>query len=207
MTTALNNQYKLVTTKASPGPNLPQRVGERLWAPMFVMSLMGFGVGFILALSRSNAIASGSDAANVAALGHFTTAAMFVGFASVFSAISFAIARILGAFRTGGGDVQAAVGNEVATLEMPKTAKAFIVVMAMGMMLIVAGVIGHLVIGGQIAGGSATALASSEQWAIALEAVRRLGVATYLVSIALGLSTIVTVLSFQTLRISELAGR
>jgi hypothetical protein len=59
---------------------------------------------------------------------------MAIGFAAVFAAISFAIARILGAFRKGGGDVQEAAGTEVRTLKMPLTAKLFIAVMAMGMM-------------------------------------------------------------------------
>ncbi len=188
------------------GRNLPQTVGNRLWLPMFAMAVMGFVGGFAIALVRSNLIATGGSETTIASLSHFSPAVMFVGFAAVFAAISFAIARILGEFRTGGGVVQESTHAAVQTLRMPPTAKAFIGLMAMGMMIILAGVIGHVIIGAQIVGGSADALATSEQWAIWLEGVRRTGVAVYLTSIALGLATIVTVLRFQATRIGELAG-
>jgi hypothetical protein len=46
--------------------------------------------------------------------------------------------------------------------------------------------------------------ASIEQWTIVLEGVRRTGVALYLFAITFGLGTIITVLRFQTNRISRL---
>ena len=187
------------------GLNLPQTVGNKLWFPMFAMALMGFAVGFVLHLIKANEIASGGSGSTIAALGHSATGVMFIGFASVFAGISFAIARILGEFRSGGGTVQEAAKVGVQTLKMPPSARAFIGLMAMGMMIILAGVVGHFVIASQIAGGSADALATSEQWSIWLEGVRRFGVAVYLVAIAFGLATIVTVLRFQTTRIRELA--
>ena len=188
------------------GLNLPQRVGGRLWLPMLAMAVLGFVAGFGLHVAKASQIASGAEEATIAYLGHFATAVMFIGFASVFAAISFAIARILGEFRSGGGTIQDAAGGQVETIRMPVTAKAFIALMAMGMMIILAGVVGHIVIGSQIAGGDASALASSEQWSIWLEGVRRFGVAVYLFAIALGLGTIVTVLRFQSTRIRELVG-
>ena len=187
------------------GLNLPQTVGNKLWFPMFAMAIMGFVAGFVLHAIKANEIASGSSESTIAALGHSATGVMFIGFASVFAGISFAIARILGEFRSGGGTVQEAAKAGVQTLKMPPSAKAFIGLMAMGMMIILAGVVGHFVIASQIAGGSADALATSEQWSIWLEGVRRFGVAVYLVAIAFGLATIVTVLRFQTTRIRELA--
>ncbi len=131
------------------------------------------------------------------------TAALFVGFASVFAAISFAIARILGVFRTGGGAVQEAAGMAVQTLRMPSTAKAFLGLMVLAMMALVAAVIGHVIVGIGLASGD-LGLASGEQWAIWLEGVRPVGVATYLLAISLGLATIVVVLRFQTVRLREL---
>mgnify|MGYP001817559109 CR=1 FL=1 len=74
----------------------------------------------------------------------------------------------------------------------------------MGMMALLGGVIAHIVVGAQIGGGSASALATSEQWAIWLEGIRRFGVAVYLLAIAFGLSTIIHVLRFQSIRVREL---
>jgi len=192
-----------VSTKAL-GLNLPQRLGTALWLPMLVMALMAFPVGVVLAGIRANEVANGGSPDTIAALGHFVTAANFVGFASVFAAISFAIARILGVFRTGGGDVQEAASRKVETLSTPLTGKVFIGLMAMAMMILVAAVALHVVASGAIAGGSASALAKSGQWSIWLEGVRRFGIATYLLAIAFGLSTIITALRFQAVRIREL---
>lgn len=192
-----------VSTKAL-GLNLPQRIGNALWLPMLVMALMAFPVGVILAGIRAKEIATGGSPDTIAALGHFATAANFVGFAAVFAAISFAIARILGALRTSGGEIQEAAGRKVETLMMPVTAKVFIGLMAMAMMILVAAVVLHIVAGSAIAGESAYALARSEQWSIWLEGARRFGIATYLLAIAFGLSTIITALRFQAVRIREL---
>jgi hypothetical protein len=206
MTTTINSiTFDIETTDHALNRNLPQRVGGKLWKPMLVMALMGFAIGVILAAVRAGAIANGDAASTIVSLQHFVPAAMFVGFASVFAAISFAIARILGEFRTGGGAVQESAGVPVETLRMPPTAKAFIGLMAMAMMIILAGVVAHIVIGAQIASGDTAALANSEQWAIWLEGVRRFGVALYLFAIALGLGTIIHVLRFQAIRIRELA--
>jgi len=122
----------------------------------------------------------------------------------VFAAISFAIARILGELRVGGGEVQEAAGRKVETLETPATAKVFITGMAMPMMVLLAAVVLHVVAGAAIASGSAFALGKAAQWSIWLEAIRRFGVALYLASIASALATIITVLRFQAIGIREL---
>ena len=129
---------------------------------------------------------------------------MFLGFASVFAAISFAIARILGVFRAGGGEVQQAAGRSVETLKMPRTAKAFIGVMVVAMMAIVLPVMAHFVIGLAILGDNVTAQANAEAWFLWLEGVRRVGTAAYLLAIAFGLASIIEVLRFQAARIREL---
>lgn len=147
--TTYRTDFNVVVGDRALRPTLPQRIGRVLWAPMLAMALAAFPLAFALALARAALIVQGDKAAMVAALGHYVPAAMFLGFASVFAAISFAIARILGVLRTGGGSIQ--------------------------------------------------------MMAIALEAMRRLGAATYLVSIALGLATIFKVLGFQAIRIRELA--
>jgi hypothetical protein len=203
MTTTLATSFELQQSTTQPTLILPQKLGNKLWAPMFAMSLMGFIVGFGIHLAKAAAVSDGAAAAEIAQLAHFGTAAMFFGFVSVFSGVTFAIARILGVFRVGGGAMQLATKHKALSLNMPPTGKAFIGLMAMGMMLIVGGIIGHLMVAGQV-GGSMT-VEAAELLAIKLEAARRLGVSFYLLSIGLGLATITEVLRFQSLRIRELA--
>ncbi len=197
--------FAVETSDRSPSTNLPQRMGTRLWAPMLVMALMAFAAAMVLGILRADAVATTpDDAVRLAQLQHVTAGVMFIGFTAVLSAIAFAIARILGVFRDGGGQLQHTVGNPVQTLRMPGTAKLMIVMMMMGMMAIIVAVIAHFVVAGQLA---ATAdVAAADQVFVILEAVRRVGVALHLVAIAFGLATIVQVLRFQTVRIGELAG-
>ena len=105
--------FETESSGGSLGYNLPQRLGVRLVMPMFLLAVMFFGAGIALAVIRSDKIASGADAGTIATLQHLGPAVMFLGFASVFGAISFAIARILGQFRKGGGEVQASTGRAV----------------------------------------------------------------------------------------------
>lgn len=76
----------------------------------------------------------------------------------------------------------------------------------MAMMILIGAVIAHFVIGPAILGANAGALASAESSAIQLEAIRRVGVVLYLVSIALRLAAIAEVLRFQAIRLRELPG-
>ena len=197
-------QFDVDVSDRPQEPTLPQKLGGKLWLPMLVMALMAFAIGFVLALIRANEIATSGDLDNIVALAHFVPAAMFLGFASVFAAISFAIAKILGEFRTGGGGVQEAAGARVESLKMPPSGKAFIVGMMMAMMTLLAAVVLHVIVGSAILAGSSAALADAEQYAIWLEGVRRFGVALYLLAITLGLGTIIYVLRFQAIRIREL---
>ncbi|MEX2183300.1 MAG: hypothetical protein WEC14_02560, partial [Chloroflexota bacterium] len=65
-------------------------------------------------------------------------------------------------------------------------------------------VVAHIVIGVGILEGAPGALDAAETAGIQLEAIRRIGVVVYLVSIALGLATIAEVLRFQAIRLREL---
>lgn len=202
MTTANLPTPAFKVTDRAPGYNLPQRMGRRLWAPMFVMAVMAWPVALILAGVRAAQVASASpDPVAVARLDQIVPAVMFIGFMAVFAAVSFAIARILGVFRQGGGEVQEAAGRQVQTLKMPGTAKAFMALMMMAMMAIAVAVVLHFVVASNVGVWSESSVA---QWSIVLEAVRRIGVAVYLVAIALGLGTIITVLRFQSIRILQL---
>jgi hypothetical protein len=202
MTTLTIDDFTTETTTHAPARNLPQKAGRALWAPMFAMSLVGFAVGMGLAIARSSMISNGDDALQIAAYGQYIPAAMFFGFAMVFAAISFAIAKILGEFRVGGGSVQEAAGSDVTTLKMPLTAKAFLGGMMMAMMIILTAVVLHVFAGIAIADGGVDAVLA-EQWTIWLEAARRFGTILYLFSIMLGLITIVKVIQFQSFRIRQ----
>jgi hypothetical protein len=199
-----SRDFDVVSSPQSLGRNLPQRIGGALWLPMLLMAMVAFGVAFALAIVRANEVATGDDVVAIESLRHIIAGVMFIGFATVFAAISFAIARILGEFREGGGDVQEAVGVEVETLKMPATAKAFIFLMAMAMMMVIIASVLHLVFAAGIE-NTAASLETSEQRFLVLEAVRRIGIGVYLLSILLGLATIIEVLRFQSIRIRQVA--
>lgn len=185
------------------GYALPHKMGRALWAPMWLMALMALVVGFILAVARASIIADfGVADLGAQRLNHLVPAFMFIGFAAVFAAVSFAVARILGVFRKGGGEIQESLGDDVKTLKMPATARIFVAMMMMGMMLIIVMVALHFVAAGNVGTWTTESL---ESWARSLEGFRRLGVAMYLFGIAFGLGTIITVLRFQSIRIRELA--
>ncbi len=136
-------------------------------------------------------------------------AVQFIGFMGILSAITFAIARILGAFRDGGGSVQESTGRRVLTLVMPYTARAMLALMMMGMMMLLFAIVTHFVlaavVGDAVLDGDTATVQSVTSWATWLEGVRRIGIAVYLLSISLGLTTIVTVIRLQSRRIRELA--
>jgi hypothetical protein len=198
-----DDTFHTVGSEHSLGENLPQRAGSRLWLPMFVLALMGWTVGMILALTE--ATTDRSETGTLQDLSHLVPGFMFIGFLGVFSAITFAVARILGAFRQGGGDVQETSGCEVQTLKMPGTAKLMLVLMAMGMMVMGAGIVTSFVAAGSFEGVSPTDITDNAAWAAAAGGLRRMGVALYLTGIAFGLGTIIEVLRFQAIRIQEVA--
>ena len=198
-----NDGFKVVASDTSLGYNLPQRMGRKLWLPMFAMALMGWAVGFILAIVEAGT--ERTQVNDLQNLGHLVPAFMFLGFLGVFAAITFAIARILGEFRKGGGEVQEVAGATVQTLKMPATAKAMLAFMMMGMMVMAAGIVTNFVAAGTFDGTNPADIIDSAQYGAAGSGLRRLGVVAYLTGIAFGLSTIIEVLRFQVTRIVEVA--
>ena len=197
-------EFNVQTSDHALARNLPQQIGRVLWLPMFLMAFGFFAVGVIIGIVRADEIAATNpEADTIASLRHVGAGFMFLGFAAMFAAVSFAIARILGEFRVGGGQVQEATGRAVQTLRMPVTAKLFIVGMAMAMMTLVVASILHFVFAADIS-STAASLEDAEQRFIVLEGVRRLGVALFLLSVLLGLATIVQVLRFQAVRLRQL---
>lgn len=195
--------FNVETSDGSLGYNLPQRLGRLLWLPMFLAALMFFGAGMALGVIRSGEISDAGAADTIAALQHLQAGFMFLGFASVFSAISFAIVRILGQFRAGGGDVQAAAKRTVQTLRMPLSAKVFLMLMMLAMATIVVASILHFVFAADIQ-NTPVSLAEGNDRFVVLEGVRRMGTAVFLFGILLGLATIIRVLRFQAIRVRRL---
>jgi len=140
---------------------------------------------------------------------------MMMGVMAAIVSFSFAIARILGVFRVGGGLVQDAVGKGIKTPKMPLTAKVFLGGMMMAMMILIFAFAGHIYAAVQandawtnavgLGGADLSALGRNETWGTWLEGLRRIGVGMFLGSIALGLYTIMSIIRFQTLRIRELS--
>lgn len=197
-----NDGFKVVGSDRGLGYNLPQVMGRRLWLPMFAMALMGWAVGFILAIVE--AATDRSEVDDLQTLSHLVPAFMFIGFLGVFASISFAVARILGEFRKGGGELQASTSSQVQTLKMPTSAKAMLGLMMMGMMVMGAGVVVNFIGAGSFDGTNPADIIDSAQFAAVGSGLRRMGVALYLTGIALGLGTIIEVLRFQSARVSEL---
>ena len=211
---------RYVETEQPPGLTLPQTVGGRLWAPMAVMGVMLVATAFALAITRAQLAVDLSEEftpvrkANFEALGQLVPGFMFLGLGMIFAAISFAIARILGVFRTGGGVIQQGIGKGIKTPLMPATVKIFLAGMMMAMMILIFAFAGHIYAAVQAHGAwinatgpsapDAAFLGRAETWGTWLEALRRFGVGLYLVSIAFGLATIIKAIGFMTLRMKEL---
>ncbi len=204
-TVTRKDAFDVVGSEHTLGYNLPQRMGQKLWLPMFAMALMGWAAGFVLAVVEAGT--DRSDVDSLQTLGHLVPGFMFVGFFGIFAAITFAIARILGEFRKGGGEVQEAAGATVQTLKMPTSAKAMLVFMMMGMMVMAAGIATNFVAAGAFDGTNPADILDSARYGVTGAGLRRLGVVTYLTGIAFGLATIIEVLRFQATRIGEVAAK
>ena len=212
---------RYVETDEPPGLTLPQTVGGRLWGPATVMGLLLVATAFALAATRSQMSVDLSEEftpvrkANLEVLGQLIPGFMFLGLGMIFAGISFAIARILGIFRTGGGVVQQGIGKGIKTPLRPVTVMIFLAGMMMAMMVLVFTFVGHIYAATQahdawinatsagIAGNEA-ALGRAETWGTWLEGLRRFAVGLYLTSIAFGLATIIKAIGFLTMRMREL---
>lgn len=197
--------FKVLTFDGSPSYNLPQRMGRLLWLPMFVMALMGWAAGMILAIVEAST--DRADVDTLQNLSNLIPAFMFIGFLGVFAAITFAVALILGAFRKGGSEVQEIAGATVQVLKMPTTAKLMLGLMMMGMMVMIAGIATNFIAASSFDAATLQDIVDNASWGAAADGLRRLGVVLYLVGIAFGLGTIIEVLRFQGVRLSEVAAQ
>lgn len=186
---AVSTRYGTATVTPTPPAELGiHKMAKTMWRPMLAMGIMAVAIGFFISLAWSN---TGSLAAST-----WTQGLQFLGEGMLLAGVSFLLGTILWAIRTGGGDVQHGLGVAVKTLEMPKTAKVFVGLMMLGLMLAVAQFVGYLIVA---AGGVNTAA-----WLAFLGPLRELALALILAGITMALVTIGNVLQFQFDRVIEI---
>jgi hypothetical protein len=201
-------EFETETYRRAPGYNKIQRVARYVVLPSFAMGLMGIAAGLALGIIGGVHIHDHTyTAGSIERLRQLAQGLEVGGLAFVFAGISFAIARILGVFRKGGGEVQEAAHRAVQVLKRPLTAWAFLGLMMMGMIAVLAAAVLHVVWGFDVhTHATASQLALSAKRYTALAGVERLGIGMYLTAIAFGLASIIHVLRFQAKRIRELPG-
>lgn len=188
-----------VSTEA-PRPLLIHRMARALWAPMLAMGAMAVLAGFILSwIVAADTI--GADAALARSQQAWVQGLQFLGEGFLLSGISFLLGTILASLRKGGGEVQASAGVAVKTLNMPTTAKLFVGLMMLGLMVEVFQFIAYVVVA---TFDDPTSIASYFTW---LGPVREAGLGILLSGIVLALATIAKALGFQFWRLSEIVSR
>lgn len=186
-----------VVTRQGPPPLLVHRMSFALWAPMLLMGAMGVVAGLVLSIVEAGTANSGNTSA-FNTLRALVPGILFFGEALLLAGISFLLGSILGSIRQGGGEVQESVGAHVKTLKMPLTAKLFVAMMMMGMM------IEMLQLAFYLYAATLDNPKTLDVWLTWLGPLREAGLGILLSGIVLALGAIGKVLSFQFSRIQEL---
>ncbi len=173
------------------------KMARTMWAPMLAMGAMallaGLVVSFVWTANVGTRTGSGAQA--------WTAGLQFLGEGFLLGGISFLLGSILASLREGGGQVQEALGLTVKTLKMPTTAKIFIGMMMIGVMLAVLQFVLYLVV---VYGETDRTLQSFQAWLAWLGPLRELSLGVLLAGIVMALVTIGNVLDFQFDRIKEI---
>lgn len=181
-------------TSSVPEPLPVHKVARTLWFPMIAMGYMAVLVGFVLSLVWAGKVSDGTQQAVSA----WTQGLQFLGEAFLLSGISFLLGSILASLREGGGEVQASLGLPVRTLKMPATAKLFIALMALGMMVSMLQFVLYIV------AAAVTSPQSFAAWSAWLGPLREVGLGLILAGIVLALVAIGNVLGFQFSRVRQI---
>ena len=194
-----DNPYMRVSvTERAPSAYLLHRMAYVMWSPMLLMGVMVVAVGLVFSFIKAAAGADG-DTADFLTYSALAQGTEFFGEALLLAGISFLLGSILGSLRQGGGEVQESLGVVVKTPIMPATAKAFVALMAMGLMLAMVQFVLYLVVAAN------DDPASIRAWFAWLGPLREAALGIMLSGIVLALATIGTkVLPFQFWRIQEL---
>ena len=216
-----------------------QAMASKMWVPFIAMGFMVVLAAFIFGLVNSSitsdyfqaskevreAAVTGSALATQKAFMESTKAWLpsfkFLGMGMILGGVTFLLATILGALRTGGGRVQEAVGVPVKVIKPPMTATVFPMLMMMGMMVLIASLVIGIVLAfisygywnhsiatelNPAAAGSPLlhGLANINTVSAWLAPFKFVGVALVLTGIGLALATIVRVLRWQSQRLWDI---
>ena len=188
-TTEYDTPFGTATASDSPPEDLPiHKMAKRMFGPMVVMGAMAVVVGLFVSFAWAS---SGS----VSALA-WTQGLQFLGEGLLLSGISFLLGTILWAIRTAGAEVQSGIGVRIKTLKMPVSAKIFVALMMVGLMVSMVQFVLYLVVAGGVANSAA--------WLAFLGPLREFGLAMILSGITMALVAIGTALDFQFDRVVEL---
>ena len=113
----------------NPEPLPIHLMAKRLWAPMLGMGVLALVVGLIVSFVWAG------EESRLADAGAWTQGLLFLGDGLLLVGISMVLATILYSLRQGGGEVQESLGVTVKTLKMPRTARAFIGLMMLGLVI------------------------------------------------------------------------
>ena len=194
----IDTTYGAATASADIPKPLPiHRMARTLWGPMIAMGIMlvlaGLGTSFVWAANVGTRTGAGAQA--------WTAGLQFLGEGFLLSGISFLLGTILASLREGGGQVQQALCLSVKTLKMPATAKVFIMLMMVGLMLAMLQFVLYLVV---VYGEPDRSLQSYVAWLAWLGPLRELSLGLLLAGVVMALVTIGNVLGFQFDRIKEI---
>ncbi len=193
-TGSIETPYGTCDVAESVPTELPiHRMARTLWAPMLAMGVMLVAAGFVVALVWAGNI--GSDPGVALDASAWAQGLQFLGEAMVLASIGFLLGSILGGLRAGGGAVQKSLGLPVQTLQMHKTAKGFIVLLAAGMIIAIVQFVLYIVT------TSFDNTVDVATWFAWLGPLRELQLGLLLAGIVLALATIGNVLGFQFWRI------
>lgn len=184
-------------TSAPPPPLRTHRLAERLWLPVLAMGAMILAIGLVVGISAAAAEPGSEAFRSLRAWGQGT---LFLGEGLLLSGIAFLLGTILSALRRGGAEVQRSLGVPIQALAMPRTGKAFIVLMMVGMMTAIA----QFALYGAAADNAAST-STYATWLTWLGPLREVALGILLASIVLALATIARALGFQFHRIRQLA--
>lgn len=191
----VDTEFGPATVSTSAPSRLPiHKMANTLWGPMLVMGVMFVFAGLVVSWVWAGNVGTSTGLGARA----WTQGLQFLGEGFVLASISFLLASILSGLREGGGEVQEALGLPVMTLKMPNTAKAFVVLMMMGLM------IEMVQFGLYIYITTFDDLARYTLWSSWLGPFRELGLGLLLAGIVLALATIATALGFQFSRIRDI---
>ncbi len=196
---SIKTAFGPATASAAVPKTLPiHKMARTMWAPMLAMGYMLLIGGLIASFvwSANVGSATGLDAQA------WTTGLQFLGEAFLLGGISFLLGSVLASLREGGGSVQQSLGVTVKTLKMPVTAKLFIGLMMLGVMLAIAQFVLYLVVA--YGDGGQRSLQSVQAWFAWLGPLRELSLGLILAGIVMALVTIGNVLGFQFDRIKQI---